>query len=282
MNEIRKARFMDGVKMLKMEGKNEIDHKEDFKTLAKAINTLTGRTSIGKLENVNDYLSIIFFSFKNTFSVFQQLNPWFYSYVLRNNYDEWTKPSVAQKIAVKDMVTFVTITTSMMFLLQAAAGEDDEGNPIVEIEKDPRSSDFMTLKIKGKDKDTRFDPWHGMKPQVVFFARSITGEQKGIKKGKVEIKRIGLGYKADTHWDNMMKTYLYNKFSPSMQMVYKQMNSEVDKDGNKTYYGKDFQERFSLTPMYIESLREIEKQDPDTFTRFLAALGFFGLNSSTY
>lgn len=282
MNEIRKARFMDGVKMLKMEGKNENDHKEDFKTLARAINTLTGRTSIGRLENINDYLGIIFFSFKNTISVFQQLNPWFYSYVLRNNYDEWTKPSVAQKIAVRDMVNFVTITTSMMFLLQAAAGDDEEGNPIVEIEKDPRSSDFMTLKIKGKDKDTRFDPWHGMKPQVVLFARLITGEQKRFKKGKVEIKRIGEGYKADTHWDNITKAYVYNKFSPSMQMAYKQMDSEVDKQGNKTYYGKDFQERFSLTPMYIESLREIEKQDPDGFTRFLAALGFFGLNSSTY
>ena len=64
MNEIRKARFMDGVRMLQMEGKNENDHKEDYKTLAKEINTLTGRTSIGRLENINDYLGIIFFSFK--------------------------------------------------------------------------------------------------------------------------------------------------------------------------------------------------------------------------
>ena len=180
------------------------------------------------------------------------------------------------------MATFVTVTTAMMFLLQAAAGDDEEGNPNIQIETDPRSSDFMTLKVKGKTKDTRFDPWHGMKPQVVLFARLITGEQKQFKKGKTKIKRIGFGYKEDTHWDNITKAYIYNKFSPSMQMAYKQMDSEVDKKGNRTYYGENFEKRFSLTPMYINSLREIEKEDPDGFTRFLAALGFFGLNSSTY
>lgn len=282
MNELRKARFMDGVKMLQIEGKNEIDNKEDFKTLANAINTLTGRTSIGRLENINDILGVIFFSFKNTISVLQQLNPLFYLYTLRNKTEGEYTPSVAQKLAVKDFVTFVSVTTSMMFLLQAAAGDDEEGKPIIEIEKDPRSSDFMTLKIKGEDKDTRFDPWHGMKPMVVYFARTISGEQKTIKKGKETIKRIGFGYKSETHWDNLMKTYVYNKFSPSMQMVYKQMDSEVDKKDNKTYYGETFEERFNLTPMYIESLKEIEKQDPDELTRFLAALGFFGFNSSTY
>jgi len=273
MNEIRKMRFKDGTKILEREGKNKIDHLEDYKKVAKAVNTMTGRASIGRLEGINDILSTVFFSFKNTVSTFNQLNPYYYLSLHSPN-DPYTKVSASQKMMMQDMVTFVGVTTAMMFLMQAAAGDDDEGNPIFTIETDPTSSDFGKLRWK----NARFDPWHGMMPQLVFLSRLITGESKNEK----GVKRIGQGYNAETHWDNFMRVYVENKFSPSMQIAFRQANAQVDKEGNKTYYGKPLTDYIDLKPMYLTSLDEIRKEDPNGYVQFMAALGFFGLNSQVY
>ena len=283
MNELRRLRFEDGVKMLQMEGKNEIDHIEDYKKLSSAVNTMTGRANLGRLEQVNDIISVIFFSFKNTVSVFNQLNPYFYASLHSPN-DPITKASTGQKLIVRDMLNFVTITTSMMFLLQAAAGSDEDDEPLIQIDTDPRSSDFMQMKLKGKEKYIRFDPWHGMRPQVVFFAKFISGLQKN-KEGK--IKRIGKGFKADTQWDNFMRTYIENKLSPSASIVYKYMDSEI-----KTIKGEEIRVRFNepisesfdenFYPMYINALIEIEKEDPSLIIRFLSVSSMFGVNTGVY
>ena len=283
MNELRRLRFEDGVKMLQMEGKNEIDHIEDYKKLSSAVNTMTGRANLGRLEQVNDIISVIFFSFKNTVSVFNQLNPYFYASLHSPN-DPITKASTGQKLIVRDMLNFVTITTSMMYLLQAAAGSDEDDEPLIQIDTDPRSSDFMQMKLKGKEKYIRFDPWHGMRPQVVFFAKFISGLQKN-KEGK--IKRIGKGFKADTQWDNFMRTYIENKLSPSASIVYKYMDSEI-----KTIKGEEIRVRFNepisesfdenFYPMYINALIEIEKEDPSLIIRFLSVSSMFGVNTGVY
>jgi len=291
MNEIRSMRYLDGMKMIEMEGKNENDNPEDYRKLARAINTLTGRAELNwkigdkatNLESINDILNTIFFSFKNTVSVFNQLNPVWYVMQHSPN-DPIYKPSVAQKIAVRDMLTFVSTTTASMLLLQAFAGSDDDDEPIIKIETDPRSSDFMQMKIKGKNNDVRFDPWHGMKPQVVFLAKLFDGNTKNSK-GKIE--RIGKGYNADTQWDNLMRTYVENKFSPSMGIVYRYLDSEVktvNGEEMRVRYGQPIMETMkeNLYPMYINSIIEIEGEDPNLVVRYLEALSFFGINSSVY
>lgn len=291
MNEMRRLRFLDGMKKIQMEGKNENDHPQDFRNLARTINTLTGRAEInwkvGKkhlsLESVNDVIGTVFFSFKNTVSVFNQLNPFWYVAQHSPN-DPITKPSVAQKIAVRDMLTFVATTTSMMYLLQAAAGNDEDDEPMIDIESDPRSSDFMQLKLKGNSKYIRFDPWHGMRTQVVFFARLFSGEQKT---SKGEIKRIGQGYKADTQWDIFTRTYIENKFSPSAAMFYKYMDSEIQEvegEEMRVRFGEPLSETYkeSFYPMYINAVKEIQEEDPNLITSYLTALSFFGLNTGVY
>src|SRR5690606_8246831 len=123
-------------------------------------------------------------SFRNTVSIINQINPYWYA-TLKGPDDKWYKPSVAQKVAVYDMVRFVTITTSMMYLLKAAAGDDEEGNPRIDIETDPRSSDFLKM----RQGNVRYDAFHGMIPMVVFFARQFSGETKT----KGEVKQLGEG-----------------------------------------------------------------------------------------
>jgi len=268
-------RVNDGVKMLEMEDKNISDNKEDYKKLAAAINTLTGRADIGRLANVSDILNTIFFSFRNTVSIINQINPYWYA-TLKSPNDPWYKPSVAQKVAVYDMIRFITITTSMMYLLKAAAGDDEEGNPIIDIETDPRSSDFMKM----KDGNIRFDAFHGMIPMVVFFTRQFTGQTKS----KGEVKNLGEGLFTPTRADLLINMGA-NKLSPQAGIAYRYANTKIDKKGKRvTKFGEEYDlgKELSVTPIYIESLKEIAKEDPDAYAQFLAFMGVFGVNSSVY
>lgn len=275
MNELRMDRFNDGVKMLEMEGKNISDNKRDFEKLAAAINSLTGRANIYRLTGISDILNTIFFSFRNTVSIINQINPYWWA-TLKSPSDPWYKPSVAQKVAVYDMIRFITITTSMMYLLKAAAGDDEEGNPRIEIETDPRSSDFMKM----RQGNIRFDAFHGMIPMVVFFAR----QYKGQTKTKGEVKDLGSGLFTPTRWDLISKMGT-NKLSPQAGIAYRFADTKINKKGERvTKFGQpyDIAEELSLTPIYINSLQEISKEDPDAYAKFLAFMGLFGINSSVY
>lgn len=291
MNELRMDRFNDGIKMLEMEGKNIKDNKVDYEKVAAAINTLTGRANIGRLAQVSDILGTIFFSFRNTVSIFNQLNPYWYA-TLKSPNDPWYKPSIAQKMAVYDMIRFVTITTSAMYLLQAAAGDDEEGNPNIEIETDPRSSDFLKM----KQGNIRFDAFHGMIPMIVFFCRQITGE---TKTSSGDVKDLGTGMFTPTRADLLINMGA-NKLSPQAGIAYRFANTkfkkkaatleEIKKPGYKpefervSKYGDPYNaaDELSVTPIYIESLKEIVKEDPDAVGRFLAFMGVFGINSQVY
>lgn len=279
MNQLRMDRFNDGIKMLEMEGKNIADNKVDYEKVAAAINTLTGRANIGRLANISDILNTIFFSFRNTVSIVNQINPlWYVS--LNPEWDKFKvknyKPTVAQKLAVYDMIRFITITTSAMYLLQAAAGDDDEGNPRIEIETDPLSSDFMKM----KQGNVRYDAFHGMIPMVVFFCR----QYKGLIKSKGEVKELGSGIFTPTRWDLAINMGV-NKLSPQAGIAYRFANTKVDKEGNRvTKFGEpyDVAKELDVTPIYIASLQEIAKEDPDAYGRFLAFMGVFGVNSQVY
>lgn len=275
MNELRMERFNDGLTMLEMEGKNITDNKKDFEKVAAAVNTLTGRANIGRLANIADILGTVFFSFRNTVSIMNQINPYWYA-TLKSNSDPWYKPSVAQKIAVYDMIRFITITTSMMYLLKAAAGDDEEGNPNIDIETDPRSSDFMKM----RQGNIRFDAFHGMIPMVVFFTRQFTGETKT----KGEVKELGSGRFTPTRSDLVINLGA-NKLSPQAGIAWRYANTKVNKAGERTNkFGQpyDLADELSLTPIYIESLNEIAKEDPDAYGKFLTFMGLFGVNSQVY
>jgi hypothetical protein len=276
MNQLRMDRFNDGIKMLEMEGKNITDNKVDYEKVAAAINSLTGRANIGRAAQISDILNTIFFSFRNTVSIINQLNPYWYA-TLKSPNDKWYKPSIAQKMATYDMIRFVTITTTAMYLLQAAAGDDEEGNPKIEIETDPRSSDFMKMRMG----NIRFDAFHGMIPMVVFFSRQVSGETKNTKG---EVKNLGEGLFTPTRADLLINMGA-NKLSPQAGIAYRYANTKIDKEGNRvTKFGDPYEvaEELSLTPIYVNSLQEIAKEDPDAYARFLAFIGVFGLNSSVY
>lgn len=295
LNQMRFERFKDGAAMLEMEGKNPIDNKEEYKKLASAINTLTGRANIGLLETNSKALSVVFFSFRNWMSKINMINPYYYASL--GNYDSvqdifTKKPNAAQKVMITDMVKFVTITASMMALVQAAAGKDDDGNDVMTIERDPRSSDFMKMKFG----NLRIDPWGGLQSTSTFLARMITEQTKSTKTNK--ILQGGKDFGARTRGEIAID-YVSNKFNPTMSIVWGFMNSheglvEKDKYGNKLekpYQGRvnkfgnefaPFSDAENLTPMYWAGWKEIEKEQPGLIGDLAKALGFLGYNTQVY
>lgn len=214
------------------------------------------------------------------------LNPVFY-YSL-GNYSKPSeifteKPTVAQKIAITDMMRYITITTSMMYLIQAAAGKDDEGEDVISIETDPRSSDYMKMRMG----DLRLDPWGGLQSTITFFMRMATDQTKSTKTG--EILTGGERFGARTRGE-LFQDYVSGKFNPSAGLIWEYMHTKQKTDENgETYRENKFGEKFSIAedvynikPMYWEAISEIKKEQPGVWGNFIIAAGALGINTQVY
>ena len=288
MNTLRMEEFVRGCEMLRMEGKNEVDHLDDYKLLANAINTMTGRANLPKeVATSSKALAVIFFSARNAVSVVNQVNPIYYGYLHFASTDGFQvkKTSVANKLAMTNFIRFVTITGSMILAIKAGAGEDEEGNDVVEVELDPRSSDFMKIKIG----NIRFDPWHGMTGPIVLMSKVFTEEVKNINSGKIEKledKRFG-----DKNRFDLLSRFVRNKFSPSAARLANTLstNAGIDPETGEairvTPFGENYEVEGSFAnvkPMYWDAVMEIKKEDPGALAEFLTIISLFGWNTSVY
>jgi hypothetical protein len=86
-NQLRFEEFVRGVDRLKAEGKDEINHLEDYELLASYIRTFSGRANPASFRMNQKALNVFFFSFKNAVSIFQQLNPFYYLHQHINSTD---------------------------------------------------------------------------------------------------------------------------------------------------------------------------------------------------
>jgi hypothetical protein len=283
LNVLRVERFLQGMRMLEMQGKNPQDNPQDYKALAKVINTLTGRTSLGRAEMMSKVLSIALFSPRNYASVVKQtlLLPLLAE---GRNKDGTMKPSVAQKIAMTDFITYMGIMTSIIAMVKFAY-EDDDDPDAPKVNTDPRSSQFMTIRTG----NTVVDPWHGMKQYVVLASRLISGS---TVTGKGEVKELGSGPYVPTEGKLLYNTLFKYKLSPTASMVEKYLSAPRKKDEKGEYVKVD---EFSkepinvldmttsnLYPIYWETLMEVNKDRPADVALFLNALAFWGIGTQTY
>lgn len=287
MNTLRMEEFIRGAEMLRMEGKNEVDHLQDYKLLANAINSMSGRANLPtSVASSSKALAAVFFSARNAVSIVNQVNPVYYGYLHFGSSDgfQMKKTSVANKLAVTNMMRFVTITGMTMLAIKAAAGKDEDDEDIVQIETDPNSSDFMKMRIG----DIRFDPWHGLTTMIVLMSRFFTEEVKSTSTGettKLGEKRFGPQSRLD-----LIGAWGRNKFAPSMAITanYLATHEEVDPSTNEAYRETPFGERFAddesldMTPMYWSAVKEIQKEDPGAMAEFLTVVSVFGWNTSVY
>lgn len=285
LDTIRIMRFLDGMQMLEMQGKNFEENKQDYKDVADVINTLTGRASLGKLNQFADTLSKVFFSPRNWASGIKTATPYALYYFGRMT-------PTARRMALADFSKFLGLTTSMMILAAAKFNKDEDEETKVEL--DPRSTDFMKIKLG----DTRVDPWGGMQQQVVFSSRIIADAlyklgkatdkdivEGAYKKGD-EVMPLGMFRKTPKASELAIKQAV-NKLNPAMSLLYNYANTSINKDGEvKGEYGKDYTLKSELSdkfnPIFWETVSDLLKDDPTALDGLLTFYAFFGGGVQTY
>lgn len=135
---------------IKLKSGEAFSIENNMKDFARMLGDFTGRAALGKAGAIAPAANALFFSMR--LNLGRLLTP--RHLVSSNHY--------VRAEAWKNLSTFVTTIGGVM-LLGAAMGW-------WEVEKDPRSTDFMKLRIG----DIRIDPWGGYQQFVVFFARVIT------------------------------------------------------------------------------------------------------------
>jgi hypothetical protein len=288
LNTLRILRFNDGVKMLEMQGKTFENDPQAFKDVADIVNTFTGRSGLGKLEMVSKPLSVVLFSPRLWASTLKTMTPYSFYWIGKMTPDQgslkkpWKfKASVAQKMAMADYMKFVGTTLSVVLMAAAYLNNDDDDE--TEVSFDPKSSDFLKIRMGS----TRVDPWGGAMPMIVFQARLITGETTNAKG---EVKRLGETSFVPTRLE-LVGQMLRNKLAPTPGMLVKALDLRPRKNPLTGEYEMQdkFGQPYSITsevqniyPMYWSALSELYEEQPETVSAFLTFYALLGGGVSTY
>lgn len=176
-NKLRFSLYSQYGEMFK---KAKIANPENMKQLAHYLNAATGRGDIGVLEKHGASLNALLFSPRYIASRFQaaakaaQVIP---STLISGVTAGKVPINPVSKIAAADMVTFVGANTTFL----AAIKFYHRDNPDVDVELDPRSSDFGKVRIG----NTRIEPWAGFQPIVRYTAQLMAGERKQTVTGRI-------------------------------------------------------------------------------------------------
>ena len=247
------------------------DNPGVYKATASMINTYTGRANIPSgLKAVQPYLGFMFFSPRLMGSVFNQV--FFYHWVNGAGSVDGKVLHPAQKEAMKtDLITFAL--AGLMFALGSYGLKDDRdknGDDIISIDTDPRSSFFMNVRVQGANgKATYYNPIGGSSiPIYRLIARLVTGERVKMVEGTNNFVVDKLGkFGKPTRWQEILRTLFYNKMHPSMSMFYRYLDS--DEDGK--YYGQTFEEREYFMPIFWKTMIDFQKTEPTYFSNAITA-----------
>lgn len=172
--------------------------KADFLALGEAINTATGRGSIGVLARPFVTLNGLFFAPRLVFSRMKLALgvPIWQAYYKGS-------PRAAKIIARQYAKTLMGIATLSGIAIMAGA----------EIETDFRSSDLGKWRF-GK---TRVDPWMGIAQISVFTAKELSGQAKSLSTGRVRnlTGEDAAAFGGTNRFDTAV-TFLRTKFSPGI------------------------------------------------------------------
>lgn len=283
LDTIRVERFLDGKQILEEQGKTFENSPKDYKDMADVINTMTGRASLGAAEQFAPVLTKVFFSPRNWASAVKTATPY-------GLYHFGKMEPVARKMAIGDFSKFLGLTTSMVALAAAGLNNDDDKETGVEF--DPRSVDFMKVKL-GK---RRVDPWGGRQQQVVMQAKLMAdalmrvlpeGTIKGaVKKADGEILPLGLSHKTPSA-EGVLSKMAINKLAPSAQIIHRYLSTQLKHDGTRVdEYGKAYslpqEVKDNLYPIYWKTVSDLIKDDPSALNGLLAFYAFFGGNVDVY
>lgn len=157
----------------------------EAKAIAGFINAVTGRGNLGQLERSASVLNTTFFAPRYVASRFETIlepvlaaartgatKAGFEKYA--DSKSAWSGSRETDKLIAKEYAKYAL---GMGLVISAASQV-----PGVEIEHDPRSSDFGKIRIG----DTRLDMMSGFQQAAVFLAKQISSKNKSAQTGEVE------------------------------------------------------------------------------------------------
>lgn len=257
-----------------------IEPDEDMlKGIGKFINAGTGRAELPEfLRPSSTILNATFFSARLMHSRVQMLNPAFYA----------SLPPKVRIEAGKSMLKFGSIALLVNGALNALF-------PEVETELDPRSSDFMKVKVG----NTRFDLGGGFNQYLTLAARTASwlynqslefGERIGgidttdyrianRKTSGGDFSEFGAEKMTQDTYLSVLGDFFRSKLSPQTSYV-------VDAMAEKDYIGRPFTLEGSLAsrlvPMTASSLYEAYNQDSPVPMPVIFTAALFGVGVNTY
>ena len=241
--------------------------EKDLRDIGEVINTSTGSGGKkgGFTEKNMQTLATTLFAPRLWASRLNAINPAYYARL----------SPIARRRAVENMASFLGAAGAVVGLADAAG---------MDVEMDPRSSDFMKIKTG----NTRFDIFGGLQQNVVFFSRMITGEKKNSSTG--EIQTMGDGFGQPTRLD-LAQDMLQNKLNPLLGYAARMLQSSEGDTGNpndrKDKFGEDLnvaQETGKLfTPLGVGGLTDAYN-DTGSIPQSVAmnVPNFFGIGTQTY
>jgi len=232
---------------------------EQLQSLGKYINTATGRGDLGKFLNKHaTSLQSAFFSPRLWKSRLDLLNPVFYAKL----------DGPAQKLAVQNAGSFAAVAAAVLGIAAAAGAV---------IETDPRSSDFLKIKVG----DTRYDILGGFQQNLVFAWRQLSGEKKSSLTGKITDLKSGKPFQADRL--SVLGDLIQNKENPLLGEFQKQLSGK-DKAGQPlTAASRATSVGNLFVPLSIQDTYKTVKNTGDIVKGVAKSIpGFVGTGVGTY
>lgn len=190
LNKMRADLFIKGMQAFEAEGKTLSNSEQLYKDLSSFINNATGRGKMAKvLEDSAPLLNAAFFSPRLMASRINLLNLLYYGKL---------SPEI-RKMAMKDVGAFLTFGLSLL-ALAGLAGAD--------IEKDPRSPNFLKIKVG----DTTYDIWGGFQQYLVELSQLVRGETKSATTGEIR-SLSGKEFPFKTRGDDI-QSFVRGKLAP--------------------------------------------------------------------
>jgi len=201
-------------------------------------------------------LAQVLFSPRFVASRIQLVNPVFYARL---------HPAV-RKEALKSLIGTAGLFGTVLGLATTAG---------MEVETDMRSSDFGKIRV---GKNTRLDIMGGFSQIMVFLARMVTNETKGIKSG--EVRGLSEGFKSGGRLDTVGR-FLESKAAPTVSMGIRLLRG-TNFVGDETTLTDELMNNF--VPFVLQDLYDMIEDDelsPEEIAG-LTGLATFGAGTQTF
>lgn len=280
LNKLRWDLFNMYADRFEEQGKTYENNKKLYEGLSSFINSATGRGGMKGLESASPILNWVLFASKLIASRINMLGlsdiP---NLALRGvtlgkygfDYGFYSKlPPELRIEAAKDMAKFVAVGVSTLLI---AKGLSNATGGNIEVETDPRSSDFGKI----KSGETRWDIWGGFQPYARVLTQVLAGQRKASTTGKV-YELDGKGFMGENRL-TPLSNFARGKLAPIPSTVIN-LASGRDATGQPVSVGSQLLS--NVTPLIINDVYSAMK---DQGVKALYTVGIpsaFGVGVQTY